>query len=81
MAPGHYTASSEVCDTTVNALRQRGRRNREGGVYQARRIGTIFNGTTHMMMLGTNNLEIADVILNWVDSALSSKPKHVTAKK
>ena len=28
----------------------------------------IFKGTTHMMMLGTNNLEIADVILNWADA-------------
>jgi hypothetical protein len=27
----------------------------------------VFNGTTHMMMLGTNNLEVADVILNWTD--------------
>jgi hypothetical protein len=33
-----------------------------------------------MMMLGTNNLEIADVILNWVDGAVSSKSKQ-TAKK
>jgi len=23
----------------------------------------VFNGTTHMMMLGTNNLDVADVIL------------------
>jgi len=41
----------------------------------------IFNGTTHMMMLGTNNLEIADVILNWTDGALSSKTKKLTAKR
>jgi len=26
----------------------------------------VFNGTTHMMMLDTHNLEVADVILNWV---------------
>jgi len=37
-------------------------------------------------MLGTNNLEIADVILNWVDGAVSSKgkgaaTKNVTARK
>jgi len=41
----------------------------------------VFNGTTHMMMLGTNNLEIADVILNWVDGAVSSKSKKLTARK
>jgi len=40
----------------------------------------VFNGTTHMMMLGTNNLEIADVILNWVDGAVSSKTKQVSRK-
>ena len=26
-----------------------------------------FNGTTHMLMTGTNHLEVADVILGWVD--------------
>jgi len=38
----------------------------------------VFNGTTHMMMLGTNNLEVADVILNWADQNIpprSSKKK------
>ena len=36
----------------------------------------IFNGTTHMMMLGTNNLEIADVILKWVDDNIPTKAKN-----
>jgi hypothetical protein len=35
----------------------------------------IFNGTTHMMMLGTNNLEVADVILKWVDDNVPPKAK------
>jgi len=26
----------------------------------------VFNGTTHMMMLDTHNLEVADVLLDWV---------------
>ena len=26
-----------------------------------------FNGTTHMNMLGTNNLQVFDVMLNWAD--------------
>jgi len=39
----------------------------------------IFNGTTHMMMLGTNNLEVADVILNWVGESLSKTKTRQTA--
>ena len=31
-----------------------------------------------MMMLGTNNLEIADVILNWVDENVISKNKKIS---
>jgi len=66
---GDYTASSEVCDTTVNAIKAR--RAAGQGTAKADYIkldelnNPIFNGTTHMMMLGTNNLEVADVILNW----------------
>ena len=41
----------------------------------------IFNGTTHMMMLGTNNLEVADVILNWVGENIPSKAKKGKSKK
>ena len=33
----------------------------------------VFKGTTHMMMLGTNNLEVADVILNWADENIPPK--------
>ena len=36
----------------------------------------IFNGTTHMMMLGPNNLQVADVILNWVDQNVPPKGKN-----
>ena len=66
---GDYTASSEVCDTTVNAIKAR--RATGQGTAKVDYIkldelnNPIFNGTTHMMMLGTNNLEVADVILNW----------------
>ena len=33
------------------------------------------------MMLGTNNLEVADVILNWVDQNVPPKPRSVKSKK
>ena len=34
-----------------------------------------------MMMLGTNNLEVADVILNWADENIPSKAKNGKSKK
>lgn len=70
---GDYTATSAVCQATVDAINAR----RAGGLGTAKAdyiklddpsFNGAFNGTTHMMMLGTNNLEVADVILNWVDA-------------
>src|SRR6476659_7963658 len=87
---GDYTLTSEVCDTTVNAIKARraaGHGKAKADYIKLDELGKpIFNGTTHMMMLGTNNLEVADVILNWVDGAVSSKSKgaatkNVTARK
>ena len=75
---GDYTATSAVCQTTVDAIQAR----RKAGQGTAKvdyikldEMGPVFQGTTHMMMIGTNNLEIADVILNWVDQALAPKKK------
>jgi hypothetical protein len=66
---GDYTATSEVCDSTVNAIKARraaGHGTAKADYIKLDELGNpIFNGTTHMMMLGTNNLEVADVILNW----------------
>jgi hypothetical protein len=77
---GDYTASSEVCDTTVNAIKARraaGQGTAKVDYIKLDELGNpIFNGTTHMMMLGTNNLEVADVILNWVGESLSPKGKN-----
>lgn len=69
---GDYTPTSEVCQNTVDAINAR--RAASQGIAKADYIklgelgNPIFKGTTHMMMLGTNNLEVADVILNWVDA-------------
>ena len=41
----------------------------------------VFRGTTHMMMLGANNLEVADVILNWVGESLRSKAGNSKSTK
>ena len=76
---GDYAGNSQQCQNTVDAINAR--RAEGKGIAKAEYIkldergNPIFNGTTHMMMLGTNNLEIADVILNWVDDNVPPKPK------
>jgi hypothetical protein len=68
---GDYTATSPVCQTTVDAINARraaGHGTAKAEYVKLDELGNpVFKGTTHMMMLGTNNLEIADFILNWVD--------------
>ena len=65
---GDYTETSAVCQETVNAI----------NVRRASKLGTAkaeyvklddmgIVGVTHMMMLDVKNLQIADVILNWVN--------------
>jgi hypothetical protein len=73
---GDYTATSVQCQETVDAINAR--RAQGKGIAKAEYIkldemGPVFNGTTHMMMLGTNNLEIADVILKWTDENIPPK--------
>jgi len=76
---GDYTATSEVCDTTVNAIKARrtaGQGTAKADYIKLDELGNpIFNGTTHMMMLGTNNLEVADVILNWAGENILPKAR------
>jgi hypothetical protein len=82
---GDYAATSEQCQTTINAINAR--RAAGQGIAKAEYIkldelgNPIFNGTTHMMMLGTNNLQVADVILKWADDNIPPKAKNVRAKK
>jgi hypothetical protein len=74
---GDYTATSEVCQTTVDQIRAR--RAAGHGIAKAEYIkldevgNPVFKGTTHMMMDGSNNLEVADVILNWADQNIPPK--------
>jgi hypothetical protein len=76
---GDYTATSEVCDTTVkqiNARRAAGQGTAKAEYIKLDEVGNpVFKGTTHMMMLGSNNLEVADVILNWSDANISKTSK------
>ena len=39
-----------------------------------------FDGTTHMNMLGTNNLEVFDLMLEWANENISSQPKSTSCK-
>jgi hypothetical protein len=81
---GDYAATSQQCQTTVDQINAR--RSQGQGVAKAEYIkldelgNPIFNGTTHMMMLGTNNLEVADVILKWVDANVPPKSKGKPAR-
>ena len=81
---GDYAATSTACQTTVDAIRARraaGQGTASADYLKLDETGPVFRGITHiMMMLGTNNLEIADVILNWVERSLSPK-KNGKAKK
>jgi len=82
---GDYTATSEVCAATVNAINARraaGHGTAKAEYIKLDEIGNpVFKGTTHMMMLGTNNLEVADVILNWADENIPAKGKSVKTKR
>jgi hypothetical protein len=74
---GDYTVTSDVCQATVDAINARraaGKGSAKAEYIKLDELGNpIFNGTTHMMMLGTNNLEVADVILKWVDANVSKR--------
>jgi hypothetical protein len=82
---GDYTATSPVCQTTVDAINARraaGHGTAKAEYIKLDELGKpVFNGTTHMMMLGTNNLEVADLILNWSDENISSRNKNGKQKK
>jgi hypothetical protein len=82
---GDYTATSEVCQTTVDAINARraaGHGTAKAEYIKLDELGNpVFKGTTHMMMDGTNNLEVADVILNWSDENIPPKGKSGKGKK
>jgi hypothetical protein len=82
---GDYTPTSQVCQTTVDAINARraaGKGTAKAEYIKLDELGNpIFNGTTHMMMLGTNNLDVADVILKWVDANVAARGKVRNEKK
>ena len=82
---GDYSATSEVCQTTVdqiNARRAAGHGTAKAEYIKLDEVGNpVFKGTTHMMMDGTNNLAVADVILNWADANIPLKKSGGNRKK
>jgi len=81
---GDYTATSAVCQQTVDAINAR--RTAGQGIARAEYVkldelpNPVFKGTTHMMMLDSNNLEIADLMLKWVGENVPPKPKAKSKK-
>jgi len=81
---GDYAVTSEQCQTTVDAIKARrasGKGTAKAEYIKLDELGPVFKGTTHMMMLGTNNLEIADVILKWTDENVPPRAKNGNNKK
>jgi hypothetical protein len=74
---GDYTATSAQCQETVDAINAR----RASGMGTAKaeylkldELGML--GVTHMMMLDSNNLEIADLMIEWVNANVAKAPRR-----
>jgi len=80
---GDYTATSMVCQETVDAINAR--RGSTQGTAKADylkldEMGIL--GVTHMMMLDKKNLEIADVIYNWIGKSVpASRNRRSTSTR
>jgi hypothetical protein len=74
---GDYTATSTVCQETVDAINAR-RAAKEGSAkaeyLKLDDMGIL--GVTHMMMLDKKNLEIADIMLGWVEKNVRGSGKR-----
>ena len=74
---GDYTATSPQCQESVDAINAR-RAQGQGTAYaeymKLDERGML--GVTHMMMLDSNNLEIADLMLEWVGEHVPRAPRH-----
>jgi hypothetical protein len=74
---GDYAATSTVCQETVDAINAR--RAAKQGAAKAEYLklddmGIL--GVTHMMMLDKKNLEIADIMLGWVEKNVRGSSKR-----
>ncbi len=74
---GDYTGSSPQCQESVDAIAAR-RAQGQGAAHaeymKLDELGML--GVTHMMMLDANNLEIADLMLEWVGEHVPRAPRR-----
>jgi hypothetical protein len=74
---GDYTATSQQCQESVDAINARRAQGQGTAAAEYMKLderGML--GVTHMMMLDSNNLEIADLMLEWVGKNVPRAPRH-----
>ena len=74
---GDYTATNAQCQESVDAINARRAQNQ--GTAHAEYLKLDEHGmlgVTHMMMLDSNNLEIADLMLEWVGEHVPRAPRR-----
>ena len=74
---GDYAGTSQQCQENVDAFTRR--RAAKQGTAKAdyfKLDDMKMLGTTHMMMLDANNLQIADVMLAWTGTHVAKAPKR-----
>jgi len=74
---GDYTATSPQCQESVDAINARRAQGQGTAAAEYMKLdehGML--GVTHMMMLDANNLEIADLMLEWVGDNVPRAPRR-----
>jgi hypothetical protein len=74
---GDYTATSPQCQESVDAINARRAQNQGAAHAEYMKLDEMgMLGVTHMMMLDANNLEIADLMLEWVGEHVPRAPRR-----
>jgi hypothetical protein len=74
---GDYTPTSPQCQETVDAILARRAENQGNAHAEYLKLDEIgMLGVTHMMMLDANNLEIADLMIDWVGEHVAKAPRR-----
>jgi hypothetical protein len=72
-----YTATSTVCQETVDAINaRRAARQRPAAAEYLKLNDMGILGVTQVMMLDKKNLEIADIIMGWVNRNVGASGKR-----